>query len=64
MSEHRDPPLTGREWKIGSAPRRRLVTIHLPIEMRCYAEIAKAVARAYPGAVVGEDGAIWDRASE
>ena len=44
--------------------RRRLVTLHLPIEMGVAARVMKAVAREYPEAVVSMEGAasvIWSR---
>lgn len=37
---------------------RPLVTLHLPLEMGLVARIMREVARAYPGAVVGENGQI------
>ena len=40
---------------------RVLVTMHLPLDMHCVAMVMKAVADAYPRAVVGENGTIWDR---
>jgi hypothetical protein len=43
------------------SPRRVLVTMHYPLDMHCVAMLMKAVADAYPSAVVGEDGTIWDR---
>jgi hypothetical protein len=38
-----------------------LVTMHLPLDMHCVAVILKAVADAYPDAVLGEDGQILRR---
>lgn len=36
-----------------------LVTMHYPLEMGCVAAVLQAVAKAYPQAVVGENGQVW-----
>jgi hypothetical protein len=38
---------------------RVLVTLHYPLPMHCAGKIMQEVARAYPGAVVRENGEIW-----
>lgn len=47
-----------------SGERRVLVTMHLPIEMGCFAGILRAISKAYPDAVVGDNGTVWNRRAE
>lgn len=47
-----------RERKQYPIERRVLVTMHLPLDMRCVAMILRSVSNAYPDAKLGENGEI------
>lgn len=45
-------------------PRRRLVTLHLPLEMGMVGRVLAAIGEEYPAAVVaqtGSDSVVWSR---
>lgn len=39
---------------------RLLVTMHYPLDVMAVAAILKALTAAYPDAVIGENGTVWD----